>query len=534
MPAIPSTVVAGERKLRILFVLLHSGFLRHYQEPIALLAERGHHVSLAIMRFEKDPGDRQLMEDLVAASPRVEAELAPLRSRLDMWRGLAWLSRALADVARYMHPRYADMPVLRDRTARKLLVHVHGHRGLDPISRALSTVIVGFMRTHSGARLSQSLIWLFGRIDRAVPASPVITRYIESHDPDVVLVTPLVDLGSHECDYLKSAQKLGIHTGACIASWDNLSLKGLLRYVPDRVLVWNDVQRREAVELHGIPEDRVVLTGAQKFDEWFERRPSTTPGEFRARVGLDPAQPHLLYLCSSSFIAPDEVGFVKRWLTAVRASEHESLRRMGVLVRPHPQNAGQWSDVDLGSFGNVAVHPRAGAIPDAGEARTEFFDSLSHCEAVVGINTSALIEAGVVGKSVFTVLSPEFRQEDTLHFHYLLEENGGMLRTAASLDDHVAQLARALDGDTDPEQTRRFIASFVRPCGLDRPAAPIVADAVEELARLPDPVPERTTFGSHLLRAVLSVVAATAWAAAAVRGVYRRVVLRRFPEAETA
>jgi hypothetical protein len=398
----------------------------------------------------------------------------------------------------------------------------------------MCNVVVGYMRTRQSAVISQRLIRLFGRIDRAIPTSGRINRYVRDQRPDLVMVTPLVDLGSPQCDYLKTAKKLGIHTCVCVASWDNLSLKGLLRYVPDRLLVWNAVQRREAVELHGIPEDRIVLTGAQKFDEWFERRPSSRPDEFKRKVGLDPAAPYLLYLCSSSFIAPDEVGFVKRWLTAVRASEHESLRRMGVLVRPHPQNAGQWSDVDLGSFGDVAVHPRAGASPDAGEARTEFFDSLSHCEAVVGINTSALIEAGVVGKSVFTVLSPEFRQEDTLHFHYLLEENGGMLRTAASLDDHVAQLARALDGDTDPERTRRFIASFVRPCGLDRPAAPIVADAVEELARLPEPAPERTTFGSHLLRAALSVVAATAWAAAAVRGVYRRVVLRRFPEAETA
>ena len=94
-----------------------------------------------------------------------------------------------------------------------------------------------------------------------------------------MLVTPLVDPGSHECDYMKTAKKLGIRTGVCVASWDNLSLKGLMRYVPDRVFVWNAIQRQEAVELHGIPEDRVVLTGAQKFDEWFERRPSTTPAD---------------------------------------------------------------------------------------------------------------------------------------------------------------------------------------------------------------------------------------------------------------
>ena len=112
-----------------------------------------------------------------------------------------------------------------------------------------------------------------------------------------------------------------------------------------------------------------------------------------------------------------------------------------------------------------------------------FYDSLAHSAAVVGINTTAMIEAAVVGKSVLTVLAPEFGQESTLHFHYLLEENGGFLHVASSLDEHAEQLGRVLeDRVEDAEQRRRFVESFVRPHGLDRRATPIFADAVEELA----------------------------------------------------
>ena len=121
-----------------------------------------------------------------------------------------------------------------------------------------------------------------------------------------------------------------------VASWDNLTGKGLIRVVPDRVLVWNNVQAEEAVAMHGIPRDRVVATGAPKFDEWFERRPSSSREEL-ARVGLAPG-PYVLYACSSAFIAPDEVPFVARWLAAVRAPS-PALGEVGVLVRPHPQNA---------------------------------------------------------------------------------------------------------------------------------------------------------------------------------------------------
>ncbi len=58
--------------------------------------------------------------------------------------------------------------------------------------------------------------------------------------------------------------------------------------LPDRVLVWNPMQRQEAVELHGLPADRVVVTGAQCYDQWFGRQPSRSREDFCARVGLDP------------------------------------------------------------------------------------------------------------------------------------------------------------------------------------------------------------------------------------------------------
>jgi hypothetical protein len=292
----------------------------------------------------------------------------------------------------------------------------------------------------------------------------------------------VIEFASSQVEYLKAARALGIRTGICVASWDNLTGKGLLRFVPDRVFVWNDIQRDELESMHGISPDRVVLTGAQRFDDWFDRRPSTTPEEFKTKVGLRADQPYVLYLCSSQFIAPDEVSFVRRWLAALRTK----LPEIGVLIRPHPQNASQWAGVDLGDA-NAAVWPREGQQPDAGDARNGYFDSLAHSAAIVGINTSGLIEAGIVGKAVLTVLDPEFAgtQQGTLHFRYLRWENGGLLHVAENLDEHVAQLGRAVEqGEDDARQVRAFVERFTRPHGLDRNAAELVADGIEELGRL--------------------------------------------------
>src|SRR5439155_7971479 len=114
------------------------------------------------------------------------------------------------------------------------------------------------------------------------------------------------------------------------------------------VFVWNEVQARDAVELHRIPRERVRLTGAHVFDEWFDRRPTRSREELMRDLGLEAAEPYLVYLCSSRNVArPSEVEFVRSWVAALRASADERLRRMNVVVRPHPNAARQWQDVEL-------------------------------------------------------------------------------------------------------------------------------------------------------------------------------------------
>ena len=511
--------------MRVVFSLLHPGYLRHYGRPIRLLAARGHEVHVALGRLEKDPGDFRLIEELVAEHPTVTYSLAPRRTRRDGWRRLAWLVRALTDLARYGHPRFADAPALRSRIAEKLHWRIDYGR-LPPFLKAPLHRNVDRLSTGANERLAERTLARLRRLEEAVPASRRVTRFLAEQRPDVVLASPVIEFASSQVEYLKSARKLGIRTGICVASWDNLTGKGLLRFVPDRVFVWNDIQRTELEEMHGIPNERVVLTGAQRFDDWFDRSPSTTANEFAAKVGLRPDEPYVLYLCSSPFIAPDEVGFVRRWAASIRKASSPPLQDVGLLVRPHPQNARQWREVDLTEFGNAVIWPPEGAQPDAGEARADYFDSLAHSICIVGINTSGLIEAGIVGKSVLTVLDKDFAgtQAGTLHFQYLRWENGGLLRVARDLDEHLAQLERVLARDADDsEQVRQFVARFCRPRGLDRAAAPLLASAIEELGGLgPAPRPH-VAVGAMTVRGALYPIAVTMTAISSLAGTARWV-----------
>src|SRR4030095_16448798 len=99
--------------------------------------------------------------------------------------------------------------------------------------------------------------------ERAIPVQPSIVDFLRAHAPDVLLVSPLVAAAFDPVDWVKAARVCGIRTGVCIASWDNLTNKGLLRVEPDLVIVWNEAQRREAHEYHYVQIDRVAAAGRQ-------------------------------------------------------------------------------------------------------------------------------------------------------------------------------------------------------------------------------------------------------------------------------
>jgi hypothetical protein len=452
--------------MRILFVMRNHGYLRNYASTMRLLASRGHEVVVGSRGPERhmQVDTPAYLSELMREFPTVT--VMDLPKRRDRWRSLAMAVRALRNALRYRHPVLRGARALSQRAEAHLAREAPGlaARGLP-------------QRWPVAAFVSR----LAAVVEAAIPTDADIDAVVGSIAPDVVVVTPLVDFVSYQIDYVKTAKRLGIPVSMAVASWDNLTNKGTVNVQPDQVIVWNNAQKREAVDLHGVSPERVRVTGAQLFDDWFDRRPSQSREAFCERVGLDPARPFLLYLCSSLFIAPDEVSYVRTWLQRLRSSGYSSLQECGVLIRPHPGNASPWTDVDLSAFGNVTIWPRRGDMPLFDASKADYFDSLVHSGGVVAVNTTGMIEAGIVGRTSFTLLAPEFAatQGGTIHFEHLTTP--GFLRTATTVEEHHLQLDTALRQPSNAQLLEPFIKEFVRPLGLDVPATPMVVNAIEEL-----------------------------------------------------
>ena len=475
--------------MKILFSMRHLGCVRNFETVLCLLAERGHEVQV-VSDGGGTEGDRDYARQL--ADRYRSLRFVGVRRESSVWRGLTHSVRAGLDYLHYLHPAYHHAPRLRGRVEARApavvvrLSRLPGLRGRLGV-RALS------------ATLSAA--------ERAIPPNPAAKQLMARTRPDVVVVTPLSWFASPQVDYVRSAKALGISTALCVRSWDNLTSKGSIYEIPDLVTVWNQKQKDAAIALHDVPPERVAVTGAHPYDHWFEWR-ARSRAEFCDRVGLASNKPFLMYACSSRFVAPDEAAFVRTWIEHVRASNLPQLREAGILIRPHPENVQTWDVVRLSrdNGARVVVWPPQGTTPLERGAKADYYDSLYHSAAVIGLNTSAFIEAAVIGRPVCTLLAPEFAdvQQGTLHFHHLVEANGG-LQVSHDVPTHLEQLASACSQRRERASADRttFIETFVRPQGCNVPSAQCLVDALERLALDTGRRAARPRLWVHAWRAVL-------------------------------
>lgn len=507
--------------MKFLFVAKQKKNVDTFETTIADLLARGHDLTLAIQ--QRDP-ERDLRLTERFASPRFALVSCP-EERGDAWRRAAPLVRSTRDWAQYYQSPYARAGKLHQRALARLLRELGSAAALDVDGLALGTA--------SGTRLRDAL----AQIEEAIPSDPLHEEFISRHAPDVVLVSPGLHFGSGQSDFIKSARALGIPAWMLLFSWDNLSTKGALHVEPDRMFVWNVRQVREADELHQYPPDRVVVVGAPRFDEFFALKSVIARDAFFTPLKLDPGRRTILYLCSSRFIAAEETSFIQAWLSMLRASASGALQDCNVIVRPHPDvplepvgvepEALTWREMPQATgwahrpFGD----DRAVVLRTTYSTPQAFYECLHHADAVVALNTSAELEAGIAGRPVLTVLATGAAadgQAHTLHFDYLLREHGGFVQYSPDLPAHEQHLTEILDAPRSTDTIRAFVMEFLRPHG-DRPVAPLLATAlvdayVPSKARDARPVPPMPPVSTELQVAAVEPAAALATKTLAVDG----------------
>jgi hypothetical protein len=447
--------------VKILFVFTHFNYMAPLDPIVRQYARDGHDVRVLVDRARNEK-----FETRYSFGPgRQPYALDWTPTRGDGLHLLLIPLRELISYVAYLRLRQPTSPLLTERWA-----------DLQPFFLRPLIRIAAVRRW-----LTRDWVWhSLRRLEAMAPISARLKRRLREFAPDAVVAASALMPYSKETDYLRAAKALGIHTVLIIPSWDNLTTKGTLHVIPDWVFVWNEGQVREAAALHAVPVERVFCTGAPKFDAWFEIKATLDREAFCGKVGIDPAKPYLLYLCSSGFIAGDESSFVEQ--LAERLERHPTGREITLLVRPHPQNLEPWRD-GRRDRKNVVVWPKDQESLEQTTTIEDFHHSLLHAIGVIGINTSAFIEASIVDKPCIAITPDRYTytQMGIPHFHHLLD--AGFLELCPGVDECLERVAALLAGeDRKREQRRAFVRDFVRPQGVDIPALRIVSQAIENVA----------------------------------------------------
>ena len=161
---------------------------------------------------------------------------------------------------------------------------------------------------------------------------PEMETLFDRYKP-VLVIAANPGLVFSEVPMLRTAKRRGVRSMAIDPSWDNFTNKLIPVRQVERLVVWNEIMKSQAVGLHGYDPSAISVAGAPQFDPHF--RPRTPRAEFFARIGADPGR-KLIALTTTPRSLYSHHDHVLREL--VKAMHSGALTNAQVLVRLHPRD----------------------------------------------------------------------------------------------------------------------------------------------------------------------------------------------------
>ena len=145
--------------------------------------------------------------------------------------------------------------------------------------------------------LYQMFFWICQGFGRATFILPLVrfldwkysphhffNELFDKYHPDLIVTTDI--LNENDVCLMQEAKSRKIPIVAIIRSWDNLTAHSLIRVIPDKLLVWSKILKREAFFYSGMPKEKIAVVGIPHFDRYIPN--SMIPhDEFMRKIGAD-------------------------------------------------------------------------------------------------------------------------------------------------------------------------------------------------------------------------------------------------------
>jgi len=331
-------------------------------------------------------------------------------------------------------------------------------------------------------------------IDRLV-AHPQAERLFDRYAPSLLVVSsPGLILA--EVPLLRTAVRRGVRSIAIDPSWDNFTNQLLPVRRVDRLIVWNELMKEQAIDLHGYRAEEVRVAGTPQWDLYFRPGPVMGRDTFFQRIGADPARKLVTLTTTPRELYSHHDQILRVMIRAISAGRWPCPAQ--ILVRLHPRD----DRAAYAAFENVPhviIEKRFRSTVRTGDGldvdvtadnQRHLADTLRHTAVIVNVGSTIAIEAAIFDTPVvndsFDGETPSPWVKSARRYyrftHYVNITRHGAVRVAETPDSLVEEVGRYLaDRSRDREGRRRVV---VEQCQyLDGRSAERVARVVaDELA----------------------------------------------------
>jgi hypothetical protein len=331
-------------------------------------------------------------------------------------------------------------------------------------------------------------------IDRWI-AHPEADRLFDRYQP-ALLVVSSPGLIFSEVPLLRTAVRRGVRSMAVDPSWDNFTNKLLPVRRVDRLIVWNDLMKQQAIELHGYAPDEVRIAGTPQWDLYFREGTLISREAFFRQIGADPSRKLITVSTTPRELYPHHDHVLRVLMRAMASGAWREPAQ--VLVRLHPRD-----DRDAYAEFEGAPHVmiekpfrstvKTGdglAIDITADNQRHLANTMRHSDVVVNVASTLAIEAAIFDTPVVNVsfdgeTPSEWVRSARRYYrftHYTNITRHDAVRVAETPEQLIEFVGRYLDDPSLDREGRRRVA--VEQCQfLDgRSAERVASFVVEELA----------------------------------------------------
>ncbi len=228
-------------------------------------------------------------------------------------------------------------------------------------------------------------------------------KYFDKYNPDLVFLSHLFD--ETEIDILREAKKQKVRSIGFINSWDKLTARCSLRLLPDKLVVFNEIVKREALKHTDMKEKDIMVTGLPQYDIYEDRAP-ISKGEFFEKMNLSLDKKLLVYAPMGKAFSNSDWDIIDLFRKAIKK---EDIKGVQLLVRFSPNDFIDEDELEKRpdlkyDLPGTRFSKKRGVNWDMNfQDINHLHDTIFHLDVLVCYTSSMSIDVAVLGKPVINI-----------------------------------------------------------------------------------------------------------------------------------